>query len=145
MDKRSALDDRKPLPDGNALSGSRQARESVLLAAEVSHFGDAAVTKHRLRDLSPEGAKLDNADAFRPGETILITVGSLAAVGATVVWVAGAAAGVRFFETIDPASARSKTIVNHQPARRALKPSDPSPERKAELADWLADLNDTHG
>ena len=120
--------------------GSREPRESVLLAAEVSRFSDPVVTKHRLRDLSPHGARLDKADALRRGETILVTVGSLAAIGATVMWVADGAAGLKFFEAIDLDAARSKTIVKPAPPRRDLTPTRPTPEREAQLAGWLANL-----
>lgn len=116
----------------------------MLLAAEVSRFGNSAVSKHRVRDLSGNGARLDNAAALRPGETILITVGSLAAVGATVKWVAEGAAGLKFFEPIDPDAARSKTIVKAPPVRHDLAPTRPSPEREARLAGWLSHLESAY-
>ena len=116
----------------------------MLLAAEVSRFSDPAVTKHRIRDLSPHGARLDKADALRRGETILVAVGSLAAIGATVIWVADEAAGLRFFEKIDPDAARSKTIVKPALSRRDLAPARPTPEREAQLAGWLASLENNY-
>lgn len=133
------------VPADASLPAVRELRESVLLAVEVSRFGNSAVTKHRLRNLSPNGSKLDKAGALRRGETILIVVGSSPAIGATVMWVDHGEAGVKFFETIDPATARSKTIVKTTPTRRALAPSDSSPERKAELAGWLANLDNAYG
>lgn len=144
MNEPSATDGRDEPSEYALLPTVREIRESVLLAAEVSRFGNSAVTKHRLRNLSPNGAKLDKADALRRGETILIEVGSLPAIGATVMWVDRGDAGVKFFEAIDPATARAKTIVKTTPTRWALAPSNPSPERKAELAGWLANLDHSY-
>lgn len=132
--------------DGVALPALREQRESVMLAAEISRFGDAAAaTQHRIRNLSPNGARIDKAATLRRGETILVTVGSLAAIGATVRWVAEHNAGIRFFEMIDPAVARSKTIVKTPHACDALTPSQPTPERDAQLAGWLGDLESAYG
>jgi|UniRef100_UPI0035C9702C hypothetical protein len=131
--------------DGDALPGIREARESVLLAAEVGRFGNSAATLHRIRNLSPNGARIDKAAALRPGETILITVGSLAAIGATVRWVAQDNAGIRFFETIDLVAARSKTIMKTAAASPTLAPTKPTPERDAQLAGWLAALESAYG
>ena len=124
---------------------TRERRESVLLAAEVSRFGNPAVTKHRLRDLSPNGGRIDTAHALRRGETVLITVGSLAAIGATVVWVSEGAAGLRFFELIDPAAAWSKTIVKAGAARLNFSSNAPSPVRHAEITGWLNGLESAYG
>lgn len=126
MNEPSATDGRDAPPEDASFPAAREIRESVLLAAEVSRFGKPAVTKHRLRNLSPNGAKLDKAVALRRGETILIAVGSLPAIGATVMWVDHGEAGVKFFETIDPATAMSKTIVKTTPSRRA-RPVKPLP------------------
>ena len=123
LDQNSATCSRGGRPEDATPTANREMRESVLLAAEITRFSSSAITRHRLRDLSPNGAKLDKADALRRGETVLITVGSLAAIGAIVMWVAEGAAGVQFFETIDPAAARAKTIVNNIPTGRALAPS----------------------
>jgi len=130
--------------DKTTASEGREPRESVLLAASVSRFGNPAVFQHRLRDVSPNGARLDKAAGLRRGETILISVGSLAAIGATVIWVDNGAAGVKFFETIDPNAARSKTFVKVASASPDLAPTTPSAERTAQLTGWLANLESAY-
>ncbi|WP_332790761.1 PilZ domain-containing protein [Sphingomonas sp. GB1N7] len=87
-------------------------RHQVLLAAEISGFGSTAPSKHRIKNLSVSGAQIDHAGALRPGSTVLVTVGTLEAIGATVIWVDEELAGLKFAESIDPARARSKTIIS---------------------------------
>ena len=89
----------------------RMPRQQVLLGAEICGFGGGAVTKHRIKDLSASGAKVDRAGTLKPGATVLVSVGVLKAVGATVIWVRDDLAGLRFSETIDPDAARSKAII----------------------------------
>ena len=144
MHTKSVIGEPVSQPSTSTPPGSREARESVLLAAEVSRFGISNVTKHRLRDLSPHGARIDQADALRRGETILVTVGSLAAIGATVMWVANGAAGLKFFEPIDPDAARSKTFVKTSLPNRDPQPSRPSSQRETQLAGWLAELESSY-
>lgn len=95
-------------PDGLA---PRQPRQNVLLGAEICGFGGGTPTKHRVRDLSSTGARVDRAGALKPGATVLVSVGVLDQVGATVVWVKGDSAGLKFAEAIDPDAARSRAIV----------------------------------
>lgn len=92
-------------------SGREMPRQQVLLAAEITGFGGGTPSKHRVRDLSSSGARIDRAGGLRAGSTVLVTVGILQAVGATVVWVKDDIAGLKFAEPIDPDAARSKTIV----------------------------------
>jgi hypothetical protein len=101
----------------------RMPRQQVLLGAEICGFGGGEPSKHRIKDLSVSGAKVDKADTLRPGATVLVSVGVLKAVGATVIWVKDGLAGLRFAESIDPDAARSKTIVasaSAPPSRPAL-------------------------
>lgn len=120
-------------PDGLA---DRQPRQNVLLGAEISGFGGGEPTKHRVRDLSRTGARVDRAGSFKVGSTVLVSVGQLDHVGATVVWVREDNAGLQFAEPIDPDAARSKALVTPapKPAQSAAKPS----------AGWIVDLNDPH-
>lgn len=92
-------------------SGREMPRQQVLLGAEITGFGGGTPSKHRVRDLSPSGARIDRAGGLRVGSTVLVTVGILQAVGATVVWVKDDLAGLKFAEPIDPDAARSKAIV----------------------------------
>jgi len=113
----------------------RMPRQQVLLGAEICGFGGGAPTKHRVKDLSVAGAKVDRAGMLRPGATVLVSVGVLKAIGATVIWVKDDLAGLRFAETIDPDAARSKAII---------APPKPRPTTVADrgaTAGWIRDLN----
>lgn len=88
----------------------REARESVFLSAAVTRFGGGAPTRHRVRNVSPNGACVDGADSLRQGQTVVIDVGQLAEVGATVRWVKAGMAGLKFAHpiSIDAAKTRPK-------------------------------------
>ncbi|WP_337846347.1 PilZ domain-containing protein [Sphingomonas sp.] len=113
----------------------RMPRQQVLLGAEICGFGGGAPTKHRVKDLSVSGAKVDRAGTLRPGATVLVSVGVLKAVGATVIWVKDDLAGLRFAELIDPDAARSKAIIAPPKPRPAV-----AVDRGA-TAGWIQDLN----
>ena len=98
----------------------RSPRESVLLSAQISTFGGAAPTKHRIRDLSATGARVDQASMLSAGATVLVSVGLLEAVGATVVWVKDGVAGLKFAVTIDPDAARARAAVRPPGLRRLV-------------------------
>ncbi|WP_375428610.1 PilZ domain-containing protein [uncultured Sphingomonas sp.] len=108
--KQDEHDPATPAPAPDDLT-ARSPRQQVLLGAEIGGFGGGTPTKHRIKDLSTTGARVDRAGSLRPGSTVLVSVGVLAAIGATVVWVKDDAAGLRFAEPIDPDAARSKTFV----------------------------------
>lgn len=91
----------------------REPRESVFLSGLVTRFGQGAPTKHRVRNLSPDGACLDQAEPLRQGQTILLDVGVLAEVGATVVWVNGNLAGLKFAHRIDIGAAKTRPKPAH--------------------------------
>ena len=74
----------------------REPRQSVFLSATLDRFGSADTTKHRVRDLSGQGMRIDQAGGLQVGATVLVTVGQLEAVGATIVWIKEGAAGVKF-------------------------------------------------
>ena len=97
----------------------RAPRASVMLSATVEQFGGGVPTKHRVRDLSPGGIRIDQADAMKVGATVLISVGVLEAVGATVKWVSDGCAGLAFAEQIDPEHARMRAAIA---PRGAAKP-----------------------
>lgn len=102
----------------------RMPRQQVLLGAEICGFGGGVPTKHRIKDLSASGARVDRAGALKQGATVLVSVGVLKAVGATVIWVKDDLAGLRFADSIDPDAARSKAIVA-PPKPRAARILDP--------------------
>jgi len=119
----------------------------VLLSAEISGFTGGAPTKHRIRDLSTTGARVDRAGALKVGATVLVSVGGLEHVGATVVWVRDDFAGLQFAEAIDPDAARSKAIIT--PAHKPAPPPAPTPGDSKPIgggerrpgAGWIADLD----
>lgn len=131
------------MPDdaGPAGLAPRQPRQNVLLGVEISGFGGGTPTKHRVRDLSSTGARIDRAGSLKAGSTVLVSVGVLEQIGATVVWVRDDAAGLKFAEPIDPDAARSRTFV--APTQKVA----PKPETGAATegehgagAGWIADL-----
>ncbi|TPG03905.1 PilZ domain-containing protein [Sphingomonas oligophenolica] len=108
-----------------------------MLSATVERFGGGAPTKHRVRDLSPGGIRIDQATELRPGATVLIWVGILEAVGATVKWVAEGCAGLAFAEEIDPehARARASSVPRPVAATAPVQASAPAPG-----AGWITDM-----
>lgn len=88
----------------------REERESVFLSAVVTRFGRDETSRHRVRNLSTRGACVDQAAMLQRGQTVLIDVGVLEEVGATVAWVAGGLAGLSFAHPIriDAAKTRPK-------------------------------------
>jgi hypothetical protein len=114
----------------------RAERHRVMLGALIERFGAGGATRHRVRDLSSTGVRVDQAERLQRGATVLVTVGSLAAVGATVIWVEHGAAGLRFAQPINPDDARAKTFVAKQ-AGSALPARD---ERSLGAAGWLGHI-----
>jgi hypothetical protein len=122
----------------------RMKRQNVLLGAAISRPDGSNPTRHRIKDLSTTGARVDRAGELEPDAAILITVGALEAIEATVIWVKGEVAGVRFAKPIDPEAARSKSLVSSaSPPAPGLKtpvlrpgavPSHPQP-----TAGWIHD------
>ena len=94
---------------------ARAPRQSVFLSAVVERFGGGAPSTHRVRDLSPDGMRIDQAAGLACGATVLVTVGALEAVGATVIWTKEGLAGLKFAETVDPDDARAKAAVTARP------------------------------
>lgn len=126
--------------DGEELT-PRQPRQNVLLGAEISGFGGGTPTKHRVRDLSASGARVDRAGSLRVGSTVLVSVGVLEQVGATVIWVRDDLAGLKFAEAIDPDAARSKALVSpsQKPVgNRDIGQADATPRN---APGWIGGLN----
>ena len=99
----------------------REPRHSVLLSATVERFGKLQTTLHRIRNLSSGGVCIGTAAAFQRGETILVSVGSLKAVGGTVRWVEKDLAGILFAQAIDVDAARAKTMIRAKPQAMATR------------------------
>lgn len=123
----------------NVLKGAgpaRQPRPSVMLSATVEHFGGEP-TKHRVRDLSAGGMRIDQAGSIKRGATVLVTVGSLHALGATVVWVSDGSAGLSFTQAINPDDAKAKVAVG---VPRPIAPIN----AVAPTAGWAYDLRNPY-
>ena len=105
-----------------------------MLSATVEQFGGGAPTRHRVRDLSPGGIRIDQADTIKVGATVLISVGVLEAVGATVRWVGDGCAGLAFAEKIDPERARMRAAIA---PRGAVKPAGVQAAAPAPGAGWV--------
>jgi len=117
----------------------RPERQSVFLGTTLERFGSSQATRHRVRDLSPYGMRIDQADGLQKGATVLVAVGVLTAVGATVRWVKDGQAGLQFATRIDPDQARSKAAI-------APKKTDGRGTARAgtPTAGWLPDLADPY-
>lgn len=116
----------------------RSERHSVMLSATIEQFGAPGIsTKHRVRDLSAGGVRIDAAADFRPGATVLVTVGALESVGATVVWVKAGWAGLKFAELVDPDQARAKAAIAPPRAGGPIR----KPAATAPSAGWITDLD----
>ena len=137
------------MPDASFDQLPRAKRQHVLLGAEVTYADGTAPTRHRVKDLSTAGARIDRAGQLTPQSLVLITVGALEAVGATVVWVKNDVAGIQFVGPIDVNAARSKALVasvtppEDGVARFVPRPSvgqpDPSP-----TAGWASGLRNPY-
>lgn len=120
-----------------AIPEPRAHRANVMLSATVEYFGGGTPTTHRVRDLSSGGIRLDQAGALRVGATVLISVGILEAIGATVRWVKDDRAGLEFAVRIDPEHARTRAPA--PAAQIAAMP--PAQGSAASLgAGWVANM-----
>jgi len=128
------------MPPSEANPFDRPHRQSVLLNAEIYRFGSAGSTRHRVRDLSSSGVRVDNAAGLRAGSTIAISVGMLEGFGATVVWVRDGCAGIAFAKSIDPDRARARAAVAPKATTRTL----PTPSEALATAGCLGDLSDPY-
>lgn len=125
----------------NRQSNPRAPRQSVFLNATVERFGGSAPTRHRIRDLSTGGVRIDQAGALQVGSTVLVTVGALEAVGATVIWSKDGLAGLRFAQPINPDDARAKAAISARSATPRTPPEGPS----VPTAGWVPNLSDPYG
>jgi hypothetical protein len=107
----------------------REPRDSVFLTAELVGFGGGGPTVHRVRNISPHGACIDRAEQRRRGETVAISIGHVADVGATVVWVDRGLAGLRFAHRIALEQARARAAIPPKPTGTALGPALPGSTR----------------
>ncbi|WP_179507700.1 PilZ domain-containing protein [Sphingomonas melonis] len=116
---------------------ARPSRQSVFLTAIVERFGTRESTRHRVRDLSAGGMRIDQAEGLHVRETVLVTVGLLQAVGATVVWIDKGWAGIKFAVDVNPDEARGKAALSPQNIK---VPAGTTP-MVVPSAGWITDLS----
>lgn len=138
-----AMSDKSQLPD---IQGSvpkpdaRASRLNVMLMATVEHANWAAPTRHRVRDLSTGGARIDHADKMLAGESLQISIGAAQAVTATIKWVRQGSAGLSFDQTINIDEARQN--VASQP--KAVAPPKLRVASSAPTVGWFKGLKDPY-
>ena len=124
------------------LQPGRAARSSVLLSATIEQFGTGKVLTHKVRDLSSGGVRVDQGEALLKGATVVVTVGSLTAIPATVAWVIDGWAGLHFAQGIDPDHARARASVKPKPG---IAPNTPGPiYTKAPTAGWAGEMRNPY-
>jgi hypothetical protein len=111
----------------------------VFLSAILGRLGSVETTKHRVRDLSPKGMRIDQTAGLQVGATVLVSIGQLEAVGATVVWIKEGFAGLRFAKALDPDQARGKAAVR---PKASIVPRQEG-QRGATMG-WVAELDDPY-
>ncbi len=102
----------------------RAPRRNVMLSALVETFQGTS-SRHRVRDVSTGGARIDEATHLVARSTVLVTVGALEAVAATVVWVRPPLAGLKFAQPIDVDKATARTALGgaHNVGATAITPT----------------------
>lgn len=128
--------------DAGAKQVDRAERSNVMLMAVIEAFGGGTATRHRVRDLSSGGVRVDNAAGLRSGATVLISVGALQSVGATVKWVREGTAGLAFAQPINPENARKKAAI--PPGAPAGVAPVPTVGSVAPTAGWIRDLRNPY-
>jgi hypothetical protein len=120
-------------------AAQREPRQSVFLTSTLERFGSAETTKHRVRDLSSKGMRINSTAGLKVGATVLVSIGLLETVGATIVWIKGDSAGLRFAKAVDPDQARGKAAV------RPKAGVSPGQERQGGATiGWVANLDDPY-
>lgn len=121
-----------------SVKNNRETRNSVMLSAIVEGLGNARQTRHRVRDLSAGGARIDQAQALQKGASVLVSIGALHAVAATVIWVENGLAGLQFAQPVVTDEARAKVaIANRSVSSEDVRPAGPT-------AGWLPNLNNPY-
>lgn len=104
----------------------REKRSSVIVRAVVM-TADGRSRERRVRNLSPHGACIEHNGDLEAGMTVMLHMGSMPDLVATVRWVSERLAGLRFSELIDLDEARKPRGVGVTPR-----------------AGWIADLNNPY-
>ncbi|MBZ9649982.1 PilZ domain-containing protein [Sphingobium sp. 3R8] len=90
-------------------------RVSVFLLASASGFEHGEPSRHRVRNISSGGVCVDGAEHLRVGQTLMLDIGRLEEIVATVAWTENGLAGMRFAEEIELGDATVRGgIVGHR-------------------------------
>jgi hypothetical protein len=121
----------------------RAQRTSVMLTATIlSGEGDQA-TRHRVRDISSRGLRIDNAGGLRPGATVSISLGSLQDIPATVHWTRAGFAGLAFAEEINLKDAHKR--AGSAPTARDTQNAAETPVTIPEpTAGWIGEMRNPY-
>jgi hypothetical protein len=88
----------------------RARRSSVMLKAEVATSLGVRTT-HRVRNLSATGAQVDQAETIQSEAGVLLCLGTLDPIPATIIWTTGTRAGLAFADPIDVDDPRIKMAL----------------------------------
>ena len=125
------------------LLGRRASGAEAEVLLLTPHGGDEKTWTALVRPgakLKP-GRTVEIADELRVGATVLISVGALEAVGATVKWVGAGAAGLAFARPIDPEKARMRAAIAPKRADGLRPAPTVAPPPKA---GWFAELENPY-
>lgn len=122
----------------------RAPRHKVLFGAQISEAADSPPTKHRIRDLSAIGARVDAATPLVQGLKVVVALGNLSDVLATVAWVKDGDAGLSFETRIDPEAARSRPTAATSPAAATPARAANCGSHPRVTAGWAAQLHDPY-
>lgn len=131
-----------PTDDLAPTHASRVKRPSVMLVATIVQTGRGLITKHRVRDISAGGLRVDNAAGMQLGATVMISVGALESDSATVKWVRDGLAGLAFETPIDPEDARQKAAI--APSVAAKPKAINSDTNSGAKAGWVEELQNPY-
>ncbi len=98
----------------NTDTSSREKRNSVIVRALVT-TPDGREWERRVRNLSDRGACVEHDGELQAGTTIVLRMGAICDLDATVRWVSGRLAGLRFAETVNLDEARKPRGTAVQP------------------------------
>lgn len=78
-----------------------ETRFDVNLTATVEQFGGLLNKEYAVRNLATKGACRSGVTKLRAGQTTVISIGNQDAVAASVRWVVGGRAGIKFVQPVD--------------------------------------------
>ena len=119
---------------------ARAPRLNVMLMATIEHAPGSEPTRHRVRDLSTTGARIDNAEKLSAGQTLQISIGTAQTITANIKWVRQGAAGLSFEEAVDIDAAR-KSVATKPKSIACPKAQVPS---SVPTEGWFSALKDPY-